>query len=84
MRYTIGEMAEIIDGDRGKNYPHQHEFLDEGYCLFLNTGNVTKAGFSFDSNQFISKEKCDLLRKGKLLFFVMKIASITKHQKQTV
>ena len=66
MRYTIGEMAEIIDGDRGKNYPHQHEFLDEGYCLFLNTGNVTKAGFSFDSNQFISKEKCDLLRKGKL------------------
>ena len=35
MRYTIGEMAEIIDGDRGKNYPHQHEFLDEGYCLFL-------------------------------------------------
>ena len=66
MRYTIGEMAEIIDGDRGKNYPHQHEFLDEGYCLFLNTGNVTKVGFSFDSNQFISKEKCDLLRKGKL------------------
>lgn len=66
MRYTIGEMAEIIDGDRGKNYPHQHEFLDEGYCLFLNTGNVTKAGFSFKSNQFISKEKCDLLRKGKL------------------
>lgn len=66
MRYTIGEMAEIIDGDRGKNYPQQHEFLDEGYCLFLNTGNVTKVGFSFDSNQFISKEKCDLLRKGKL------------------
>lgn len=66
MRYTIGGMAEIIDGDRGKNYPQQHEFLDEGYCLFLNTGNVTKAGFSFDSNQFISKEKCDLLRKGKL------------------
>lgn len=66
MIYTIGEMAEIIDGDRGKNYPQQHEFLDEGYCLFLNTGNVTKVGFSFDSNQFISKEKCDLLRKGKL------------------
>lgn len=66
MRYTIGELAEIIDGDRGKNYPQQHEFLDEGYCLFLNTGNVTPSGFSFESNQFISKEKCDLLRKGKL------------------
>lgn len=66
MRYTIGELAEIIDGDRGKNYPQQHEFLNEGYCLFLNTGNVTSSGFSFESNQYISKEKCDLLRKGKL------------------
>lgn len=66
MKYTIGELAEIIDGDRGKNYPQQHEFFDSGYCLFLNTGNVTTAGFSFQSNQFITKEKCDILRKGKL------------------
>ena len=66
MKYTIGQLAEIIDGDRGKNYPQQHEFLEEGYCLFLNTGNVTATGFSFDSNQYISKEKCDSLRKGKL------------------
>lgn len=66
MKHTIDELAEIIDGDRGKNYPKQNEFFDEGYCLFLNTGNVTTSGFSFDSNQYISKEKCDLLRKGKL------------------
>ncbi len=66
MKYTIGELADIIDGDRGKNYPQQHEFSEEGYCLFLNTGNVTRSGFSFESNQFISKEKCDMLRKGKL------------------
>ena len=66
MKYTIGEISEIIDGDRGKNYPQQHEFSDNGYCLFLNTGNVTAEGFSFVSNQYISKEKCDSLRKGKL------------------
>lgn len=66
MRYTMGELAEIIDGDRGKNYPQQSEFMPEGYCLFLNTGNVTVSGFSFENNQFISKEKSDLLRKGKL------------------
>lgn len=65
MRYTIGELAEIIDGDRGKNYPQQSELMAEGYCLFLNTGNVTTSGFSFESNQFITKEKSDLLRKGK-------------------
>ena len=40
--------------------------MAEGYCLFLNTGNVTTSGFSFESNQFITKEKSDLLRKGKL------------------
>ncbi|NVM22839.1 MAG: restriction endonuclease subunit S [Desulfobacterales bacterium] len=56
----------IIDGDRGKNYPKQDEFLEKGFCLFLNASNVTKAGFNFDSCQFISKEKDHSLRKGKL------------------
>lgn len=66
MRYTIGQLAEIIDGDRGKNYPKQGEFYPQGYCLFLNTGNVTKEGLTFEENQFITKEKDEALRKGKL------------------
>lgn len=66
MRYTIGQLAEIIDGDRGKNYPKQDEFYPQGYCLFLNTGNVTKEGLTFEENQFITKEKDEALRKGKL------------------
>ena len=66
MRYTIGQLAEIIDGDRGKNYPKQGEFYPQGYCLFLNTGNVTKEGLTFEENQFIMKEKDEALRKGKL------------------
>jgi len=66
MKYTIGEISQIIDGDRGKNYPQQHEFFDSGYCLFLNTGNVTPSGFSFENNQFITQEKCDSLKKGRL------------------
>lgn len=66
MRYTIGQLAEIIDGDRGKNYPKQDEFYPQGYCLFLNTGNVTKEGLIFGENQFITKEKDEALRKGKL------------------
>jgi hypothetical protein len=36
---------EIIDGDRGANYPNQTEFSTGGHCLFLNAGNVTTAGF---------------------------------------
>ena len=58
--------VEIIDGDRGKNYPKQSEFSGLGKCLFLNTGNVTTQGFNFTACQFISAEKDQALRKGKL------------------
>ena len=57
---------QIIDGDRGNNYPKSDDFYDNEYCLFLNAGNVTKSGFKFESTQFINKEKDALLRKGKL------------------
>lgn len=60
------EVCEIIDGDRGKNYPTQEEFSDEGYCLFLNAKNVTPSGFSFENCMFVTKEKDEILRKGHL------------------
>ena len=57
---------EIIDGDRGKNYPKQHEFSDSGHCLFLSAANVTRSGFEFSERQFITEQKDEALRKGKL------------------
>ena len=57
---------EIIDGDRGVNYPKQEDFEPSGDCLFLNTGNVTTTGFNFRDRSFITKEKDAVLRKGKL------------------
>ena len=63
---SIDEICDIQDGDRGKNYPKKEEFSDDGYCLFLNAGNVTKSGFDFSNNSFVNKEKDELLRKGKL------------------
>ena len=57
---------EIIDGDRGKNYPKQNEFSDSGHCLFLSATNVTRGGFEFSDCQFISEKKDEMLRKGKL------------------
>lgn len=66
MKYTIEQLADIIDGDRGNNYPKQDEFFDKGFCIFLNTGNVTTEGFRFDEVQYITQEKDSLLRKGKL------------------
>lgn len=57
---------QIIDGNRGKNYPKRTEFTQSGHCLFLNAGNVTPRGFNFSSTDFISFERDELLRKGKL------------------
>lgn len=58
---------EIIDGDRGYNYPPKSEFKKEGYCIFLNTGNITPLGFDFSEKDFISSERDNLLRNGKLI-----------------
>ena len=59
-------LLEIIDGDRGVNYPKASDFHDEGHCLFLNTKNVRPDGFDFESTMFITAEKDGQLRKGKL------------------
>lgn len=58
---------QIVDGDRGTNYPSKEDFSPAGYCLFLNTKNVRFDGFKFDELEFISEEKDNALRKGKLL-----------------
>ena len=58
--------VQIIDGDRGFNYPKSDDFYDDEFCLFLNAGNVTKQGFNFENTQFITKNKDSSLRKGKL------------------
>jgi|GEM_PF-2508429 hypothetical protein len=60
------EICEIIDGDRGKNYPAANDFSDSGYCLFLNAKNVTLDGFNFENCMYITKEKDETLRKGRL------------------
>ncbi|HCG6670460.1 TPA: restriction endonuclease subunit S [Vibrio parahaemolyticus] len=57
---------QLIDGDRGKNYPKQSEFQESGYCLFLSAKNVTKSGFQFSEKVYVSEERHNLLRAGKL------------------
>lgn len=56
----------LIDGDRGTNYPKDEDFFEYGYCVFLSAKNVTKNGFRFADTQFISEDKDEQLRKGKL------------------
>ncbi|MES2650050.1 MAG: restriction endonuclease subunit S [Bacteroidota bacterium] len=59
-------IIEIVDGDRGVNYPKKEDFRNEGYCVFMNTGNVRIDGFVFSEVMFITKDKDEKLRKGKL------------------
>ena len=60
------DLLEIIDGDRGKNYPTQKDFLKDGFCLFMNTKNVRPDGFEFETTMFISEAKDKAMGKGKL------------------
>lgn len=57
---------ELIDGDRGVNYPKISDFSSGGYCLFLSNKNIKEDKFLFLDPQFVSREKDQSLRKGKL------------------
>ncbi|MBL1319716.1 MAG: restriction endonuclease subunit S [Methylophaga sp.] len=65
-RMEDNTLLQMIDGDRGKNYPKKSDFSDKEHCLFLSTKNVRPNGFKFDEMVFITKERDNLLRKGKL------------------
>ena len=63
---TFDNLINIIDGDRGNNYPKASDFYGDEYCLFLNAGNVTKKGFNFSNKYFITFKKDNELKNGKL------------------
>ena len=63
----LDEVFQIIDGDRGKNYPGTSNFLSNGDVLFLDTGNVRKDGFNFDNKRYIDFKRDKLLRNGRLI-----------------
>ncbi|MFB6159478.1 MAG: restriction endonuclease subunit S [Candidatus Nanohalobium sp.] len=63
---TVSDLFKIIDGDRGKNYPGSDDLHEEGHCLFLNAGNVTSEGLKFHETEFVTEEKDEAMRKGKL------------------
>lgn len=61
----LGDVAKLINGDRGKNYPSKSEFVSEG-VPFINAGHLN--GGSIDENDlnFISEERFNLLGSGKI------------------
>ena len=56
----------IIDGDRGKEYPNENDLVDDG-ILFLSTDNIKNNKFSFKNKRFITPTKFSKLKRGKLI-----------------
>ena len=62
----LGDVCEFENGDRGKNYPNRHEYVESG-IPWINTGHIQPDGtLSMEEMHFISREKFDSLRSGKI------------------
>lgn len=63
----LAEVADLINGDRGKNYPNKSEYVAEG-LPFINTGHIRADGsLAIDEMNFITRAKFDTLRSGKII-----------------
>jgi type I restriction enzyme S subunit len=59
---------QIIDGDRSAKYPKRDEFQEDGF-LFLNTTNIEDNRLTLHQANFVSAEKFEQIRKGRLRRF---------------
>ena len=58
----------IIDGDRSRRYPKRSEFQSKG-ILFLNTTNIVQNRIDTTEANYVSQEKFDEIKKGRLQRF---------------
>jgi len=64
---ALQSIVEVLDGDRGHNYPNGDDLQTTGHTLFLSASNVTANGFKLGVTQYISEEKSNCLGNGKLV-----------------
>ena len=63
---TLGDVCQFENGDRGKNYPNRNEYVESG-IPWINTGHIQPDGtLSKTEMNFISREKYNSLRSGKI------------------
>ena len=56
---------EIIDGDRGKNYPKKSDFQTEG-IPFLNSAAIHEGRIDFRLSNYITEDKYEMIKKGRV------------------
>jgi type I restriction enzyme S subunit len=61
----LGELADLINGDRGKNYPSGTAFVEQG-IPFINAGHLCNGSVALDEMNFITEDRFALLNSGKV------------------
>jgi type I restriction enzyme, S subunit len=61
----LGELAALINGDRGKNYPNRSTFVEVG-IPFINAGHLENGIIQMLEMNYISEERFNLLGSGKV------------------
>ena len=64
-KVRLGEIATLINGDRGKNYPSQADITEKGEIPFVNAGHLNGRNIDFGDMNYISQEKYEKLSSGK-------------------
>jgi type I restriction enzyme, S subunit len=63
-KVELGKIADLFNGDRGKNYPSEGDFIDCG-IPFINAGHLADGKVEFSKMNYISESCFRLLGSGK-------------------
>lgn len=61
----INDVAKVMNGDRGKNYPNKSSRVESGVA-FINAGHLDNDLLNIEEMDFISEERFNLLAAGKI------------------
>lgn len=62
----LGDITDILNGDRGKNYPSKDKLLENGEIPFISAVNLEDGQILKENLLFLSNEQYEKLRAGKL------------------
>ena len=62
----LGWLFQLINGDRGKNYPSKDKLLKKGKIPFISASNIDRQTVKMDGLLFVSEQQYNLLGSGKL------------------
>lgn len=64
---SLKTIYQVINGDRGKNYPSKDKLFENGEIPFINAGNIANEVISSQNLLYLSEEQYNKLGNGKLI-----------------